>query len=82
MTPLFSKKETERKHKHVVVAQKINPYRGNDPQLKICFDRVWKMCDECNNVYPEHYDSCNRCNNKELRAFHVHNNIAELEKNW
>lgn len=76
MMPLFSKKETPKKKINYV--QKVKEYLGPDPDLKLIFGRVWKMCDRCNMVFPEHYYMCLGCNSRNLRYFRIHNNMDEL----
>ena len=63
-------------------------------RLELIHSRINKMCDVCDTVYPENYDMClyNRqikvndkvikCQDKPLRAFKIHNNMKELERNW
>lgn len=63
-------------------------------RLELIHSRIHKICDVCETVYPENYDKCLyqrqikidgkiiKCQDKQLRAFKIHNNMKELEKNW
>lgn len=54
-----------------------------DDKLEMIHNRINKMCDRCDVVYPEHYAICIKCGKDDkLRSFKIHNNMKELEKNW